>query len=370
MADVWFKKLGFGKNPFSIKPAAFSYELFGVNVDVVISGIDDGKVLFVEAPLGYGKTTMLKSIIHRFGGRKKVIYANILPSERVDVKDLLKRSSIANYLTGNLPKEMILVADEAQNILPDASAEIMEFYRSGNIRAVVFFGTSYSQDGFVGEIRAVMDGNIVRLSRPTPEQAISLVRSRIGNLPILPNEIILSAYLRANGSPRRLLQICEDICKAAVEKGRLSVSEQELSELAPAKSAAATKLVKTIRKRRKEKKKISRPRPRRRVVQKAAAYKDVNSINPMAVSSVSSTAAAEIATSVTRQVLQPKTNATISKKATAGKTKKLLRKKQHKNKKAKQPEQPKSSAAAKYAATTKVESTEGVYWGEFMGMQK
>ncbi|MBI2581475.1 hypothetical protein HYV85_06775, partial [Candidatus Woesearchaeota archaeon] len=221
MADAWFRKLGFGRNPFSVKPAAFSYELFGVNVDSVLSGIEDGKVIFVEAPLGYGKTTMLKSIIHRFGGRKKVIYANILPSEKADIKDLLKRSSIANYITGSLPKGMILVADEAQNILPESSAEIMEFYKGGNLKAVVFFGTRYSQDGFTDEIRAMMNGNIVRLSRPTPEQAISIVRSRIGNLPILSNEIILSAYQRANGSPRRLLQMCEDLCRAAVEKGRL-----------------------------------------------------------------------------------------------------------------------------------------------------
>ena len=368
MADAWFKKLGFGRNPFSIKPAAFSYELFGVNVDVVVSGIEGGKVLFIEAPLGYGKTTMLKNIIHRFGGRKKVIYANIPPSEKVDVKDLLKRSSIANYITGNLSKEMILVADEAQNILPENSADILEFYRSGNLKAIVFFGTRYSQDGFVDEIRAMMNGNIVRLSRPTPEQAISLVRNRIGNLPILSNEMILSAYQKANGSPRRLLQFCEDLCRSTVEKGRLSVSEQELSESAPAKRAAATELVKTIRKRRKEKKMISKPRPRRRAVQKIAAYK---AANPIAVSSVSSTAAAaEIATSVTEQILQPKTKAAKLKKANANKTKKPLRKKQHKNKKAKQPEQTKSSAAAKYAATTKVESTEGVYWGEFMGMQK
>src|SRR3989338_9348015 len=159
MADLWFRKFGFSRNPFSIKPAAFSYDLIGAGIDGVLSGIEEGKVLFVEAPLGYGKTTMLKGIIHRFGGRKKVIYANVLPSEKVDVRDLLKRSSIANYITGNLPAGMILVVDEAQNMMPGNSAEVFEFYRSGNVRAVVFFGTMYGQDGFVDEIRAVMNGN-------------------------------------------------------------------------------------------------------------------------------------------------------------------------------------------------------------------
>lgn len=233
MADVWFKKLGFGRNPFSIKPAAFSYELFGANIDGVLSGIEEGKVLFVEAPLGHGKTTLLKSIIGRFGGRRKVIYAHAVPSQSIDVKELLKRASLANFITGSLPNGMILVVDEAQNILQDSTAQILEFYRNSNIRAVVFFGTRYSGDGFVGELRAMMNGNVVRLSRPTPEQAISIVRGRIGSLPLLSNEVILMAYRKAQGNPRRLLQVCEDMCRAAIGEGKLSVSPSRILGVSP-----------------------------------------------------------------------------------------------------------------------------------------
>ena len=233
MADVWFKKLGFGSNPFSIKPAAFSYELFGANIDGVLSGIEEGKVLFVEAPLGHGKTTLLKSIISRFGGKKKVIYAHAVPSQSIDVKELLKRSSLANFITGSLPSGMILVVDEAQNILQDSTAQILEFYRNNNIRSVIFFGTRYSGNGFAGELSAMMSGNVVRLSRPTPEQAISIVRSRIGSLPLLSNEVILMAYRKAQGNPRRLLQVCEDMCRAAIGEGKLSVSPSKILGVSP-----------------------------------------------------------------------------------------------------------------------------------------
>src|SRR3989338_5463576 len=116
MADLWFRKFGFSRNPFSIKPAAFSYDLIGAGIDGVLSGIEEGKVLFVEAPLGYGKTTLLKGIIHRYGGKRKVVYAHALHSEKLDVKGLLKRSSIASFITGSLPKGMIMVVDESQNI--------------------------------------------------------------------------------------------------------------------------------------------------------------------------------------------------------------------------------------------------------------
>ncbi len=229
MVDVWFKQLGFSRNPFSIKPAAFSYELFGVNSDSLISGIEDGKMLFVEAPIGFGKTTLLKSIVHRFGGKNKVVYAHALPSEKLDVKDFLKRASLANYITGTLAAGMILVVDEAQNITNESSAEIMALYKASNIRAVVFFGTRYSREGFASELGRMLNGNVIRLARPTPEQAVSLIRSRIGNLPVLSNNAILWAYKKSQGSPRQLLQVCEDICRSAVEKGRFSVSEQEFA---------------------------------------------------------------------------------------------------------------------------------------------
>ncbi len=347
MADVWFRKVGFSRNPFNIKPAAFSYELFGISLDGVLSGIEEGKVLFVEAPLGYGKTTMLKGIIHRFGGRKKVIYANVLPYEKVDVKSLLKRSSIANYVTGNLPMGMILVVDEAQNMMPGNSAEVFEFYRSGNVRAVVFFGTRYNQDGFTDEIRAMMNGNVVRLSRPTPEQAISIVRSRIGNLPILSNEIILSAYQRANGSPRRLLQICEDLCRAAVEKGKLSVSEEEVYVSIPEPSQAK-KAAKTAN---------------------AVKAKTVNAVKVRAVKVKARAGKAKANAKVKAAANQTKQKVASAEKVPRPQKKTAPSQKVRRNKlKNKNP----ASASATYTVSEPAETTgtEGSYWGEYMGMQK
>ncbi len=334
LADVWFRKLGFSRNPFNIKPAAFSYELFGISLSGVLSGIEEGKVLFVEAPLGYGKTTMLKGIIHRFGGRKKVIYANALPSEKVDVKDLLKRSSVANYITGNLPQGMILVVDEAQNMMPGNSAEVFEFYRSGNVRAVVFFGTKYSRRGFVEGLNSVMNGNVIHLSSPTPEQAVSLVRGRIGNLSILSDDTIRAAYSRAKGNPRRLLQVCDDLCRYAFEFGEL-----------PAEQTPATPVV--------------------------AAEK--RSIRPKSVAAVAKQ---------TTQLEQPKQLKERQKRNKPRRQKIKQKNNRQRQAKGKSPSKSlkslKTSKSSAPVATVKStvsisqqpESTEGVYWGEYMGMQK
>ena len=368
MADVWFRKLGFSRNPFSIKPAAFTYDLFGVNSSGVLSGIEDGKVLFVEAPIGYGKTTLLKSIVHRFGGKRKVIYAHALDSEMIDVKSLLKRASFANFITGSLPEGMILVVDEAQNVMPETSAEIMQFYKSGNIRAVVFFGTKYSSDAFVEELGKMMNGNVIRLSKPTPEQAVSIIRSRIGNLPVLSNNAITWAYKRAQGSPRQLLQICEDICRSSVEKGDLSASDAEFPALSHSESSenvsTATKLVEESEAVSSTPALVVSSEPVSAVISVVSKKHIVRARRKAVVK----------ATPVAKSSIKPAKQATAKPKVHAAKAEKAPKAKASKpashhraEAKGRKPANPSSKQPKEAPQDT---NPQGSYWGEFMGMQK
>ncbi len=389
MADVWFRKLGFGRNPFAIKPAAFSYELFGPDIKGVLSGIEDGKVLFVEAPLGHGKTTLLKGIINRFGGRRKVVYAHAVPSQNIEVKELLKRASLANVVTGRRPSCMVLVVDEAQNLMEASSAQIMEFYKSGNIRAVVFFGTSYQGSGFAGELKAMMNGNLVRLSRPTPEQAVSIVRSRIGSLSLLSNEVILMAYRKAQGNPRRMLQICEDMCRAAIEEGKLSVSPSKILEVPPFPEKEETAVRKDDKAIRKKSEISSRKKAAARlfassVFHKPAVVEPVTYVSSTSESAlrgigvetgiVPAAAAIRSASKLARKSNKPKK---VSKSAKAAKSKVISLPKEPKGSQAKQAKGRKKTKLLKPlakpsgAADAGDSSNEaGHYWGEFMGMQK
>jgi hypothetical protein len=391
MADLWFRKFGFGTNPFTIKPAAFSFELFGVDTNGVISGIEEGKIIFVEAPLGFGKTTLLKSIIYRFGGKKKVVYAHALPSEKLDVKDLLKRSSVASFITGNLPSNMILLVDEAQHLMSESSAEILEFYKNGNIKAVIFFGTNYSKGLFVSEFEEALNGNVVKLSHPTPEQAISLVRSRIGNLPLISDDEILVSFRKADGSPRKLLQICEDICRAAAEGRPLEEIQIEAEEVpvevlekkqkpkrkgvkhsktpkyqppslenVPPKSETFEQTVIL------EKQKSAKKKARKHVV--AAKVEIVKA--PVKVGPVKLVAPEQIAALVKPATPAVKVGKPVKKKHSEAKptakvasksTKAIIHKKGSASKQVPE-KKPKESEAT--------ENTEGRYWGEFMGMQK
>src|SRR3989338_9068213 len=179
MNETWYWKLGFSNNPFTIKPGAITNEIIAYNVQPIIERIKKGEPQFIEAPFGRGKTTILKGIIAKFGGKKKLVYANCIRQECLDVKNLLKNATIK----GMLP----------------------------------------------AEVEASLNGNVIHLPYLTPEQAVELVRQRIGNLKLLPDYVIRELYARSDGNPRKLLQNCEDLCRKAVE---LSIGELTVTDVA------------------------------------------------------------------------------------------------------------------------------------------
>lgn len=238
MNETWYWRLGFSNNPFTIKPGATTNEIIAYPLQPIMERIEKGEPQFIEAPFGRGKTTILKSIIAKFGGKKKIAYANCIKQECLDVKNLLKNATIKGKIFGNIPKEMILLVDEAQNLSGEDAQEISEFIKSGNIKAVAFFGTEYAKGMLPAETEASLNGNVVHLPHLTPEQAVELVRQRIGNLKLLPDYVIRELYARSDGNPRKLLQNCEDACRKGVE---LSLTELTVTDIATLLKAPAEK---------------------------------------------------------------------------------------------------------------------------------
>lgn len=228
MSETWYESLGFSTNPFTIKPAALNNDIFGIQSQPIIEKIGNGETQFVEAPLGMGKTTLLKSIIAKFGGKRKLVYANCIKNECLEVRELLKNATLKGKLFGTMPREMIMMIDEAQSISQEDAQEITDYMQDGRIKSVVFFGTQYKKKQLTDQLNKSLNGNIITIPYMTPDEAVQLVRKRTGNLKLLPDYVIRELYGRAAGNPRRLLQHCEDICRKAAE---LSIKELTLTDI-------------------------------------------------------------------------------------------------------------------------------------------
>ena len=232
MPELWYRKLGFYSNPFSIKPAAFHNEIIGHNTKVIYDSIKDGKAILLEGDYGIGKTTLLKQIINRFKGHRKLIYYNASIAEgKLNVPDLLEGSlTFADKITGKRATGIILLIDEAQFMPKDSYDELLSHYESGDIKSIVLVGFGFNETIIPPQFKKLLAGNRIKLGTLRPNQAVQLVRKRIGNLNVISDSMIKRIYA-VSENPRLLLENCEDIIRYVAEENGGEVRLENLKRL-------------------------------------------------------------------------------------------------------------------------------------------
>jgi len=228
--ETWYNQLGFYNNPFMIKPAAYHDRILGSNglVDEVIDKIRSGNVLFIDGDYGSGKTTILKRVIHEFGGKKRVVYYSCNRSENgLDVQRLAKGGrSFLQKIFGVQPNNMILLLDEVQDISRSDSEALYKSFDDKTFKSIVFVGKDFKKVELNNELKNLIGSNVIRMKSLNDDTAVEFIRARIGNLRIIPDSVIKLINKKADGNPRRLLKSCEEVCKYAVENFEDEVTEE------------------------------------------------------------------------------------------------------------------------------------------------
>jgi len=232
---IWFKDLGFYSNPFSIKPAAFHDQVLGYDkvVDEISQGILNNKVVVLQGAYGNGKSTILRRILNDFGGKKQVIYYSCNRADgRLNVKELLNgRYGFLGKLFDMKPKDMILLLDEAQTLGPKDYERIESYCQEGYFTSVVLVGNQMDMKGLPHQWKSRL--HEVALNALNDTVAVHIVRKRIGDLMLLPDDMISEVYKISDNNVRLLLKNSEEVCKRAVETGRKKVSIEFLRQVFP-----------------------------------------------------------------------------------------------------------------------------------------
>jgi len=230
---TWYHELGFFNNPFSTKPASFQTELMGFD-DVAKSinkEIHENNMVMLSGDYGTGKTTLLKSIINEFAGKRQVIYYNCDQSEdEIDFRKLLiNANNILLRLFRVKKKNMILLLDEMQEMSKKDMEQAKSFFDDGYFKSILFvsknpkitFPTNLSEAiGIKRHFVKNLDKNA----------AIKLIRSRIGDLKFISDASITKIF-RKDDNPRSFLKKVEDVCRFAFENGSSKVSENHIKIL-------------------------------------------------------------------------------------------------------------------------------------------
>jgi len=234
-AELWFRKFGFFNNPFTIKPAPFDNKIFGQEklTEDLSYLIPAGNMIFLEGPLGTGKTSMMHKIIEQYRGKKRVIFFSCNRIEHdLNIEELLKgKYGFWGRLFGLKPKNMIVLLDEAQDLSEANTERIKYFFDQGNIKSVVFTGTSFKDTNFHDSVKERIGSNIIKVKELTEEESVDLVRNRIGENELVSDEIIRRVFLLSNKNPRRMLQNLDRLAKEAVDRHEKEIKVEDIRKL-------------------------------------------------------------------------------------------------------------------------------------------
>ncbi len=230
---VWYRQLGFRENPFSIKPTWRPEELIGYNLEKLYARVEQGGLVFVEGIYGAGKTSLLNLVKRRFSLKHRVLYYACNRKDlNLDFDSLLEKS---NGLLGTLlrrePRGLILLLDEAQELTKLDFRRLYYLYQSNVFRSVVLMLDDVGQLRIPFEYETFTHCHLYRLENITEEQAVALVRKRIGDLPLLTDVVIKRVFCCSGRNPRRLLKHCEQLCRYAVEHSLDYISVVDLDSI-------------------------------------------------------------------------------------------------------------------------------------------
>lgn len=244
---IWYKKLGFHNNPFSIKPAAFSDEMVAYDLDYIFDKVENSEMLFVEGQYGTGKTTILKNVINKFHGKNKIIYFSFNSGRIFNLPMLLDgANSFLRKLSGIKVRNIILLLDEVHMMNKTDASNVLKYYQSGVIQSVVFVSHQYDIVNFPDDIKLYLADNVVRTVALNQSEAIKLIKERIGDINLFTNKILTNIFDLADKNPRRYLAFCEDIARYAVEMDDYKVTEFHVESvlkdlIKPVKKVASSK---------------------------------------------------------------------------------------------------------------------------------
>ena len=228
---TWYHELGFFNNPFSIKPAAFHNELMGYDnvVNEINQKIEESNIILIKGGYGTGKTTVLKKIINEFKGKKRVIYYNCNQSDRSINFDklLIGAGGFWRKLFRIRKKNMIVLLDEAQDMIKKDIKAIKTYYDDGFFKSVIFVS---KREDLTKELKNLAGNNNFKLGNIGKTEAVKLIRKRIGSLKFISDQNIIKIFNK-DTNPRAFLKNCEDVCRYGFEQGDKKVTDEHIKEV-------------------------------------------------------------------------------------------------------------------------------------------
>ncbi len=226
----WYEEIGLEQNPFidTEDTQLVGYEDI---LEEIFYRIAAGDMLFIEGKEGNGKTALLKRVIARFRGKGKIIYLDGKKLDKnVNIGETLKNSmGFWSKVMGKKPRDMILLMDDVEELTRKNSERIKYYYDQNHVRSVIFTGTNYKTLGFTESLKERVS-KVIKLKELTEDDVVDIVKMRLGNNEVMPENIIRDIYKKSNKNMKTLMVNCSKVLNYTIgEKREKTVTKEDVN---------------------------------------------------------------------------------------------------------------------------------------------
>jgi len=247
----WYKKLGWRRNPFTLDIHPELFTGFKDEVKLILEKLaaQSGHIL-ITAPLGSGKTTILRWLLNQLVIDSFAIYVPRPPQEFSQlIKLIVEKMGVpakeaANYdiyhlqaLRQRVGKPLIILMDEAHEFTIEIEKPLRTLGDLDDVK-LVMAGLPETCEKFQKEIRPLFERLVLNISlNPFDYRTFKeLIKARIehfGGEGVAPfqEDALKIIYEISGGIPRRVIKACDWAVTRAIETGSDSIGSSLLEDL-------------------------------------------------------------------------------------------------------------------------------------------
>ena len=231
----WWEKLDYDDNPFTTNPKKYTACLVNMDniIDEIYYRVNAGSLLVIMGHKGMGRTSLLMRTAEMFGGKGRVAYVDCAKIRlRLNITRVLRNKyGFFGRLFNKMPKGMILLLDNVQNLSKKNNDRIKYYFDQRYIKSVIFTLKWFSRAKFSDSLIDRIGDRKVKIEGIDENDAIQLIRCRIGDSDLLNDELIVKIFNASGQNPKALLENCDLLADHAVSKKRNRIQYADLKDI-------------------------------------------------------------------------------------------------------------------------------------------
>lgn len=230
---MWYKTLGYKINPFTTdaKRAVDTLIKYDVELENLLYWIESGSIILVEGPSYSGKTRLAMEVIENFKGYGKVIYLDLSTySQELDISHILiGNQSFHRKFLNLMPKDMILIIDNATTLKSDFYKRLQYFYDQDYLRSVLFIRKSEFELNLPESVLDRIAHKKILLKDLAKKDSIKIVKNRLKE-DFFSDEQLEYVWNKSRSFPTFMFNL-ETIAKAFVDENKKRMDQKFIDKV-------------------------------------------------------------------------------------------------------------------------------------------